>query len=100
MGEISIKVSIANRIYPLKIRMEEEENVRRAVKLINDKIKNYEENFSVRDKQDLLAMCAIQLATEVINGESSSVNESGLVTETLSELDSFITSYLQQNNVL
>lgn len=70
MGEISIKVSLANRVYPLKVKFEEEENVRKAVKLINEKIKHYEDNFAVRDKQDLLAMCAIQLATEVLNNEN------------------------------
>jgi cell division protein ZapA (FtsZ GTPase activity inhibitor) len=100
MGEISIKVSIANRIYPLKIRMEEEENVRKAVKVINDKIKDYEENFSVRDKQDLLAMCAIQLATEVISNETRSSSRDGDITRSLTDLDALLTGYLQENNVL
>ena len=36
MGEISIKINIADRVYPLKVNMEEEEIIRRAAKLIND----------------------------------------------------------------
>ena len=36
--QLSIKVTIAGRIYPLTIERHEEESVRRAVKLINEKI--------------------------------------------------------------
>ncbi len=63
MGEISIKINIADRVYPLKINMEEEEIVRRAAKLINDRIKEFQENYAVKDKQDLLAMCVLHYAT-------------------------------------
>ena len=44
MGEISIKINIADRVYPLKVNMEEEEIIRRAARLINDRIKEYQEN--------------------------------------------------------
>jgi cell division protein ZapA (FtsZ GTPase activity inhibitor) len=100
MGEISIKVSIANRIYPLKVKFEEEENVRKAVKLINEKIKDYEENFAVRDKQDLLAMSAIQLATELVNSDKKNAEEENTVKERIEQLNSLLTGYLQENNVL
>ena len=42
--------------------MEEEEIIRRAAKLINDRVKEYQENYAVRDKQDLLAMIALHFA--------------------------------------
>jgi cell division protein ZapA (FtsZ GTPase activity inhibitor) len=51
MGEISIKINIADRVYPLKVNMEEEEIIRRAAKLINDRIKEYQENYAVRDSR-------------------------------------------------
>jgi cell division protein ZapA (FtsZ GTPase activity inhibitor) len=44
MGEISIKITISDRIYPLKVNVEEEEIVRRAAKIINERIKDYQEN--------------------------------------------------------
>ena len=97
MGEISIKVSIANRIYPLKISFEEEESVRKAAKTINDRIKDYEENFAVRDKQDLLAMCALQLATEVTKSESKVVIDDNSFTDKLSEIDVLLTEFLAKN---
>ena len=65
MGEyLSIKVSIANRTYPLRITREEHERVMTAAETINKRIKDFEENYAVKDKQDLLAMCALQFASE------------------------------------
>ena len=64
MKDLSIKVNIANRIYPLTVKQEEEENIRLATKEINEMIKQYEQNYAVKDKQDLLAMCALQFASQ------------------------------------
>jgi cell division protein ZapA len=62
--KLKIKVTIGDRVYPLTINSEgEEEGVRKAVKRINDLIKKFEENYEVRDKQDVLAMCALQFAS-------------------------------------
>lgn len=66
-NEISIKVTIGDRQYPLKIDSSEEEFVRKAAKLINEKSKFYQENFSVKDKQDSLAMAALEFASEVMS---------------------------------
>jgi cell division protein ZapA len=62
--KLSIKVTIANRQYPLRISRSEEEGIRKSAKLINERIKEYEQNYSVTDPQDLLAMCALQFANE------------------------------------
>ncbi|REJ82336.1 MAG: cell division protein ZapA [Bacteroidetes bacterium] len=67
MGEyLSIKVSIANRHYPLRITQEEQERVMKAAESVNKRIKEFEENYAVKDKQDLLAMCALQFASEAM----------------------------------
>ena len=44
MGEISIKINIADRVYPLRVTTEEEEVIRYAAKLINEKIKELQDN--------------------------------------------------------
>ncbi len=62
--KLSIKVTIANRHYPLRISRSEEEAIRKSAKLINERIKEYEQNYAVTDPQDLLAMCALQFANE------------------------------------
>lgn len=62
---IKIKLSIGDRLYPLTIQRSQEFYFREASKIIEKTIKNLEENYSVRDKQDLLAMCCIQFAAKI-----------------------------------
>ncbi len=62
---LKIKISLADRVYPLTIRRDEEENIRKAAKSIEAILRKYEDGYAVRDKQDLLAMCALQLASRL-----------------------------------
>ena len=64
MSQLSIKVNIAGRTYPLTIERSEEEMIRKAADNINESIKNLKENYAVKDIQDLLAMTALQLGTK------------------------------------
>lgn len=95
MGEISIKITISDRLYPLKINTEEEEIVRRAAKIINERIKDYQENYAVRDKQDLLSMAVLHYATAVLKAESKvqavDMDVANKVTELERVLDKFLT---------
>jgi len=59
-----IKLTIANRVYPLNVPLEQEEGLRVASKKIDIMIKHFEENYAVKDKQDVLAMCALQIASK------------------------------------
>ncbi len=63
MSELSIKVKIAGRQYPLTISREEEEQVRLAAKMVDDQFNYFRENYAVKDRADLLAMVALQSAT-------------------------------------
>jgi cell division protein ZapA len=64
MGEVSIKVNIAGRIYPLTVNELEEAGVRRAEQAIEESIQLFQKNYAVKDKQDLLAMAALQMAAK------------------------------------
>ncbi|PWN66334.1 cell division protein ZapA [Chryseobacterium oncorhynchi] len=66
-----ITVNIAGRVYPLNVPAAEEETLRKVGKQIESMIKDFEQNFDVRDKQDALAMCALKLGT---NAEVVSLN--------------------------
>ena len=99
MAELSIKVTIAGRIYPLTVKREEEEVVRKAAKLINDRIKDYEDNFSVRDKQDLLAMCGLQFVTQNLQLENKALEDKAIA-DRLYEIDAFVSDYLKKEDVL
>ncbi|MBB4805123.1 cell division protein ZapA [Chryseobacterium defluvii] len=66
-----ITINIAGRVYPLNVPAAEEETLRKVGKQIENMIKDFEQNFDVRDKQDALAMCALKLGT---NAEVVSLN--------------------------
>ena len=71
-----IKLTIANRVYPLSVSSHEEEEVlRKAVKKIESMIQHFEKNYAVNDKQDVLAMCALQFAAE---SEQTKINKNSL----------------------
>lgn len=63
--KLKIKLSIADRVYPLTIDPAQEEGLRKAAKNIDQLAKKFEQNYAVRDKQDVLAMCALQFASKI-----------------------------------
>ena len=63
--KLKIKLSIADRVYPLTIDPAQEEGLRKAAKNIEQLAKKFEQNYAVRDKQDVLAMCALQFASKI-----------------------------------
>ena len=92
MDKLSIKLHVANRIYPMKIERKSEEFIRTAIKTIEERLKFYEENYAIKDKQDLLAMCLIEYASkfESVNNEKV-VDDDGL-NEKLAKIDSLLSS--------
>jgi cell division protein ZapA len=99
MGELlSIKVSIANRTYPLRITKEETEKVMQAAENINKRIKDFEENYAVKDKQDLLAMCALQFASEAMGKTDSNSKPKQEVKENIEFLTLLIDDYLAKED--
>ena len=71
--KLKIKISIADRVYPLTVDSSQEEGLRSASKKIDAMIKQFEQSYAVRDKQDVLAMCALQFAAQV---EQKQINNS------------------------
>ena len=74
-----IKLNIGNRIYPLNVNTEQEEVLRKAAKEINDMITKYEKSYAVKDKQDSLAMCALEIFT---NNKKITMDQSKLGSNT------------------
>ena len=89
---LKIKLSIADRIYPMTVSPEEEEGLRIAAKKIDQLLKHYEQNYAVRDKQDVLAMCALQFASQT---EQKSINKERNTTEAQSRLET-LTKQIEQ----
>jgi len=63
---IPVNIVIAERTYRLKIEPEDEEMLRKTVKLINEKVSEYRNSFAGKDMQDYVAMVLLWFATEQI----------------------------------
>ena len=92
--QLKIKLSIANRVYPLTVEANQEEGLRKAAKNIEIMIKQFEQSYSVRDKQDVLAMCALQFASQVEQKSIDKENVNEHVGEKLNALNDLLHSYL------
>ena len=78
MEKLKINIVIAGRNYPLTVSsVKEEEGMRKAAKSINKLISLFEQNYAVSDKQDGLAMCALQFASklEITSLQKNSTNK-------------------------
>ncbi len=68
-NKLSIKVNVADRFYPLKIELKDEERIRTAAKMINEKVLQYKQRYVDKDIQDFLAMAALQFVIKYIEDE-------------------------------
>lgn len=93
--KLKIKLSIADRVYPLTVDMTQEEGLRSAAKKIDAMIKQFEESYAVRDKQDVLAMCALQFASQLEQRQIETAIDSTEV-ERLKKLNDTIVQYLER----
>ncbi len=95
--ELHIKVTLGNRVYPLKIKREEEELIRKAAKLVNENMRELEESYAVRDRQDLLAMTALFFANKALERNDAGDIAFNETTEALHKLNQRIAGYLNEN---
>ena len=94
--KLKINVVIAGRTYPLSVNnTNEEEGMRKAANSINKLITVYEQNYAVSDKQDVLAMCALQFASklEISTLDKNSTNKEAI--EKLIALTDLVNEHLQ-----
>ncbi|REG94070.1 cell division protein ZapA [Flavobacterium aquicola] len=93
--KLKIKISIADRVYPLTVDFSQEEGLRSASKKIDAMIKQFEENYAVRDKQDVLAMCALQFASQVEQKQIDNVINGDETIEKLNKINLLLDEYLE-----
>ena len=86
MGELTVKINILGREYPITTTPEEEDKFIKANQLIEEKIKLFRDTFKINDNQDLLAMVAFDAVVDKLNSQSALVNENNKSSEQLSSL--------------
>ena len=91
---LKIKLSIADRGYPLTINPSQEEGLRLATKKIEEMIKKFEQSYAVRDKQDVLAMCALQFAAQVEQKQIDNSSDTQEMEARLNALDRLLQEQL------
>jgi len=94
--KLKIKISIADRVYPLTVPMSQEEGLRNASKKIDVMIKQFEENYAVRDKQDVLAMCALQFASQLEQTKLDSATDDTEAKARIKKINDLLLTYLNK----
>lgn len=74
--DISINVSIGGRKYPLTVASKDEAMVKNIAADLDKTITSLKENYAVQDRQDLLAMAALQVAVKQASKNSSPAESS------------------------
>ena len=92
--KLKIKISIADRIYPMTVNLSQEEGMRIASKKIDTMIKQFEQNYAVRDKQDVLAMCALQFASQLEQKQIVNSIDGTETVEKLKNINDILDKYL------
>jgi cell division protein ZapA len=90
MEKLSIKIKIWDREYPMKVTADEEERIRLAGKIINEKIKSYREKFGIDDKQDLLSMVAFDSVVDKMGIEGKTDFTDSVILEKLKSLNQIL----------
>jgi len=94
---LKIKVTIAGRVYPMLIKNEnEEEGMRKAANKINDLVTKFEKNYAVSDKQDVLAMCALQFASLIEINAINNDEDLTKASEKINKLSVLIDEHLKK----
>lgn len=95
MATIKVNVIIAGRTYPLSVNnADEEEGMRKAAKEINELIAKFEQNYAVADKQDVLAMCALQFASKAAIVSINNTKDNTEVFKKINELTKLLETHL------
>lgn len=89
---IPINVPVGDRTYRIKITPDDEEQVRKTIKLINEKIIEYKTEFAGKDMQDYISMVVLWYATQLQSGNSSALEKDS--EETLSKMEGQINKAL------
>ncbi len=77
------------------MELSQEEGLRSASKKIDTMIKQFEENYAVRDKQDVLAMCALQFASQSEQKQIDNAINGDETVERIKKINALLDQYLQ-----
>lgn len=92
MENISINIQVADRPFRLTVSRDEEERVRKAASILNEKIREYGKTYAYNDKQDLLAMAALQYTVAALKFEAEVEFRDNHLEQKLVDIDTILTN--------
>lgn len=95
MSDVSVKVEIAGGLYTLKVGSDDERDVKQAVDLINQKISEFERNYGVKDKKDVLAMVTLQLVSLLQKQKNQAEQELSTLKAVLVDVEQMLAQHKQ-----
>lgn len=94
--KLSIRINVADRYYPLKVNRDDEEDIRKAARIINEKVLQYKQKYVDKDTQDFLAMAALQFVNQLIELQNKTGKDD--LSESLREISDTIGSLLDKKS--
>lgn len=98
MSEVNIKVEIAGGIFPLKVDVADEENIKEAVNLINTKIAEFEKTYAIKDKKDVLTMVMLQLVSQLYKQANTAERELSDLKQLFAGVEEMLQQHVQNIN--
>ena len=92
----NIKIDIAERPYQWRVDSEwDEQRIRKAGKLINEKLYQLKKRYGDKDVQDLLAFAALQFAVRMIelDSKASSTEQEDRLIKVNGQMDAFLKQF-------
>lgn len=86
MEELAVRINICNRLYPMRVQVQDEKRVRTAGRLLNEQVAAYTNQFGIEDKQDLLAMVAFDCLVKTLRLEETMARETQVLGERVDAL--------------
>ena len=90
MTDLAIKIRIAERDYPMRVAVADEERLRLAGRQLSERLREFREQYGIQDKQDLLAMVALATMADSLKVSSEKDGTDAALAERLARLDGLL----------
>ena len=98
MSDTSVTITIAGINYQLKLDAANHNQVQQAASFINEHISEFEKNYPVKEKRDILAMVSLQMVTELLKTKQQQASEIQRLQTLLDELNSMVENHAKKVN--
>lgn len=96
MSKTSVNITIAGLSYQLTLDAADHDMVQQASSFINEHISEFEKNYPVKEKRDLLAMVSLQMVTELLKTKQQQASEIHRLQTLLNELNSMVENHTKK----